>query len=180
MLRPSLRALAAYGALLMIAGCAKTYDSKGVFDGTQLYHDKYKAQTVVEGVSLGGATPTGSEHRLISTSLDANGEILAQWVGFRASGSDMPLLFATAHDASARPLRVETLERKRQTHDDYASEEVAVYLPPGYLAQHRHDQIDIEIEGRHGNRVANFGPVYLEGYMAKLLTAQACIKAKTC
>jgi hypothetical protein len=165
-----------------ISGCgvSHVYNVQDITNGTVLEHDKYKGVTYVEGLTLGSSMPGQSDSRSISASLNANGEIVAIWVDYAESGPDSPRMFVTANDANAQTLRVETLARNRQNRDRYASEEVAVYLPPGYLHQHLNSEINIRLEGRHGEQMVVFGQTYLEGYLAKLATAQACVKAKTC
>jgi len=176
------RPLALITIAISLSGCGthRVYSAQDVTNETQIEHDKYQGLTFVRGVQLGTSMPGQLDQRQIVTSLDANGAIVATWIDYDESGPDMPILFIAAHDASARPLRLEKLDRERKTKDAYAAEDVAVYLPAGYLRDHLHGGIDIQIEGRRGNRVVSFGDDYIGGYWAKLQIAQACVKAKSC
>jgi len=176
------RPLALIPIAISLAGCGthRVYSAQDVTNETQIEHDKYQGLTFVRGVQLGTSMPGQLDQRRIVTSLDGNGAIVASWIDYDESGPDMPLQFVAAHDAAARPLRLEKLDRERKTKDAYAAEEVAVDLPPGYLSEHLHGGIDIQIEGRRGSRVVSFGEDYLGGYWSKLLIAQACVKARTC
>jgi len=174
--------LALCSIAIWVSGCGthRIYSAQDVANGTQIEHDKYKGLTYVRGVEFGSSMPGQLDHRQIVTTIDGNGEIVESWIDYVESGPDSPIQFVAAHDALAKPLRLEMVDRKRQTKETYATEEVAVDLPAGYLRDHLHGGIDIQIEGRRGNRVVQFGDDYIGGYWSKLLIAQACVKDKTC
>jgi len=176
------RPLAIFSIAISVSGCGthRIYSAQDVTNGTQIEHDKYEGLTYVRGVEFGSSMPGQLDHRQIVTSIDGKGEIVESWIDYVESGPDSPIQFVAAHDAVAKPLRLEMVDRKRETKETYATEEVAVDLPAGYLRDHLHGGIDIQIEGRRGNRVVQFGDDYIGGYWSKLLIAQACVKDKTC
>jgi hypothetical protein len=182
MLKHLSRPAALLGIVLSISGCGthRVYSSQDIADGTVIEHDKYQGLTYVRGLTLGSSMPGQFDHRQIAASLDGNGEVVESWIEYAEGGPDSPRQFIAAHDGDALPLKLERLNHSRETRANYATEEVAVDLPAGYLRAHQQTGIDIELEGRRGSQVVSFGPTYMDGFLPKLLTAQACVKAKAC
>jgi hypothetical protein len=169
-------------ATLSIAGCVMNTTStpQQASAGTTIEHDKYKGLIYVSGPALGATMLGGSQSWQIVTSLDGNGAIVASWIDYVESVDASHTLYASAQDALSKPLRVEKLNLEHGTRYDYPVEEVAVDLPEGYLREHLHEGIDIELQGRRGSQILKFGSGYIAGYWSKLLIAQACVKAGSC
>jgi hypothetical protein len=182
MLKNIARPLSIVCIALALSDCGthRVYSQQDVFNESQISHDKYKGVTYVDGVTMGYSMPGELQHRHITTTIGADGEIVGSWIHYNESADGPHTMFVSAHDADSRALRVETLDRQRGTKELDPTEQVAVDLPANYLREHLHTGIDIQLEGRRGNVAIGFGTDYLGGYWAKVLTAQACVKAKTC
>lgn len=174
--------LAVTGLGLSLSGCLINNVStpQQASAGTTIEHDKYKALTYVSGPALGATMLGGSQSWQIVTSLNADGEIVASWIDYVESVDAPHTLYSSARDDMAKPLRVEILDRERGTRGSYPVEEVAVDLPDGYLREHLHEGIDIQLQGRRDTQTLKFGTAYIAGYWSKLLITQGCLKDRSC
>jgi hypothetical protein len=169
------------GLGLSLSGCVHTVSTpQQASSDTTVAHDKYKALIYVSGPILGTTLLDGSRTWQIVTSLDANGEIVASWIDYLENVDGPHAFYSSAHDDMAQSLKVEKLDRERGTRDALPIEEIAVDLPDDYVHDHRHEGIDIQLDGRRGSQVLKVGSAYITGYWSKLLITQGCLKDKSC
>jgi len=168
-------------AILLLSGCVSAGIStpEQASAGTQIEHDKYRQVTYVTGPSLIVNSPSYQRWQIL-TSLNDRGEIIASWIEYGETTDSGHSYYRAAHDDLGHGLRVETLDRERATRSIQGLEEVAVHFPEGYLREHLHTGIDVQLEGRRGDTVIKIGTNYIAGYWSKLLIAQACVKDHTC
>ncbi|HEV2674303.1 MAG TPA: hypothetical protein VGV37_07150 [Aliidongia sp.] len=183
MLKHVRRPLAAL-TLLFLSGChthtEHIYSLQDVTNQTTIEPDKYLGLIYVKGVVIGITQSDYINTQRIIATVKPNGEIIEAWIDYHESGPDSPVQFIAANDANARPLKIHALTHEHSTRYTEASEEVAIDLPPDYLQTHLNSGFDIRLEGRRGTRSVVFAYDYIQGFRAKLLIAQACIRAKTC
>ncbi|GGF19284.1 hypothetical protein GCM10011611_26490 [Aliidongia dinghuensis] len=174
------RHLVAVCGLLLLTGCATQIDSpQEAYDGTYFAYDKYSARTVVTGKPLMHVTYGLNQTRYLVTSLDGGGGNTT-WIDLTEKSEGFVALYFAAHDDQAQLLRVQSLGHDRPHKDEDTYEEVAVYLPPGYLEAHAASGIDIRVEGRNAYTTTTIPALYVQGYLKKLAEVQACVRAKSC
>ena len=166
----------------LVAGCImhNSVTPDAAKSGTDIVRDQAHGLVYVRGPTLGESGMGGSQSRQLVTALDTHGEITDSWIDYLESAQGPHTSYSAATDETGHPLKVEKLDRERGTRETYPSEEVAVYLPTGYVREHLHDPIAVRLDGRRGYTDLTFGSTYVQGYWSKLLMAQACVKDGSC
>jgi len=166
---------------LLLTGCVtKIASPQDAYDGTAVSYDKYAGTTQVSGKELFDFSLFEHQTKHLVTALGKDGRIEGSWIAVTEEVQGYLNIFEMAHDDQAQPLPVQAFDRERARKDDFSHEEVAVNLPPGYLAAHADRGIDVRLEGRHGTTTTSVPALYIQGYLHRLQEVQACIKAATC